>query len=446
MKKYLSSINLAKSIWFFGGIIICLGCKSGVHNGRNGEITPKIVDKTASSTTVLGRSKRDLIEKLTTGADNFELYLPLLRDKKVGIVTNQTGIISIKGGIQAVKNEKGESVGHGEIAGYSISIVDFLVGHKINVQKIFAPEHGFRGIADAGEHIIDGKDSKTGVPIFSIYGNKKKLKPEQLDDIDIMIFDLQDVGARFYTYISSLHYMMESCAEANIPLLVLDRPNPNGGIVDGPVLENEFSSFVGMHQIPVLHGMTIGEYAQMINGEHWLKNGEQCRLTVIHCTNYSHKMAYNLPVKPSPNLPNEQAVNLYPSLCFFEGTNISVGRGTEKQFQIYGSPQLPKINFEFVPMPNLGSKEPMYQGKTCYGEDLSKVSKVTQLELKWLIAAYQNCEDKKMFFNPFFTKLAGTDKLQQQIEAEIPEIEIRKTWQQGLKDFKKTRQKYLLYP
>ncbi|WP_396155308.1 exo-beta-N-acetylmuramidase NamZ domain-containing protein, partial [Flavobacterium macrobrachii] len=307
------------------------------------------------------------------------------------------------------------------------------------------PEHGFRGTADAGELIKDGKDTKTGLPIISLYGNNKKPKPEQLAGIDVMVFDLQDVGARFYTYISSLHYIMEACAENNIPLIVLDRPNPNGSIVDGPILEKEHTSFVGMHQIPLLHGMTIGEYAKMINGEKWLKNGVECKLTVIPCLNYNREMAYSLPVKPSPNLPNDQSINLYASLCLFEGTNVSSGRGTEMQFQIYGSPFLPKSSFSFTPIPNFGAKDPMHNGKLCYGEDLTKIEKVRQLELKWLIKAYNSTSDKSKFFNDFFLKLAGTKKLREQIEAGISENEIRKSWDKGLNDFKTMRKKYLVY-
>ena len=359
---------------------------------------------------------------IKTGADNYENYLPLLKNQKIGIVTNQTGILSNK-----------------------THLVDFLLEKNIAIQKIFAPEHGFRGTADAGEHVVDGKDSKTGLPIISLYGDNKKPKSEQLAGIDIMIFDLQDVGARFYTYISSLHYIMEACAENNIPLILLDRPNPNINIIDGPILETAFTSFVGMHPIPLLHGMTIGEYAKMINDQKWMKNGVQSKLTVIPCTNYSRKMNYNLPVKPSPNLPNDQAVNLYASLCLFEGTNVSVGRGTEKQFQIYGSPYLPKSYFSFIPKPNFGAQNPVYNGIECYGEDLSQNSRVNQLELKWLIKAYQSTTNKSKFFNPFFTKLAGTKKLQQQIENGSSEKEIRESWKKGLMEFKEMRMKYLIY-
>ena len=359
---------------------------------------------------------------LKTGADNYEKYLPLLKDKKIGIVTNQTGILSNK-----------------------THLVDFLLDKKIAVQTIFAPEHGFRGTADAGEHIVDGKDQKTGLPIISLYGDNKKPKPAQLAGIDVMLFDLQDVGARFYTYISSLHYVMEACAENGIPLIILDRPNPNGRIVDGPLLEKEFTSFVGMHPIPLLHGMTIGEYGKMINGEKWLKDGIQCNLTVIPCSDYKREMNYSILVKPSPNLPNDQSINLYASLCLFEGTNVSMGRGTEKQFQIYGSPFLTKTNFSFTPKPNFGAKDPLYNGKECFGEDLTAYPKLNRLELKWLLKAYQNTSDKTKFFNAFFTKLAGTKKLQQQIENGISEEKIRASWKKDLESFKKMRTKYLIY-
>ena len=359
---------------------------------------------------------------IKTGAEDYEAYLPLFENKKIGIVTNPTGI---------VENKK--------------HLVDFLIEKKVDLQKIYAPEHGFRGTADAGEIIKDGKDIKTNLPIISLYGNNKKPKSEQLAGIDIMLFDIQDVGARFYTYISTLHYVMEACAENNIELLVLDRPNPNGSIIDGPVLEMQQKSFVGMHPIPVLHGMTIGEYAKMINGEKWLANGIQCKLKVVPCTYYNREMKYNLPVKPSPNLPNDQSINLYASLCFFEGTNVSVGRGTEKQFQIYGSPFLLKTDFSFTPIPNFGAKEPMHKDILCYGEDLTKIKKVTRLELKWLLKAYANTSDKANFFNDFFTKLAGTKKLHEQIIEGVSEKEIRKSWEFDLTTFKEIRKKYLIY-
>lgn len=375
-------------------------------------------------------SRQEIIDLPTpagikTGADNYEIYLPMLKGKKIGVVTNQTGIVNYNGS--------------------TLLLPDFLVAQKIDVQKIYAPEHGFRGTADAGELIKDGKDTKTGLSIISLYGSNKKPSAAQLAGIDILVFDLQDVGARFYTYISSLHYIMEACAENNIPLIVLDRPNPNGNIIDGPVLEKENSSFVGMHPIPLLHGMTIGEYAKMINGQKWLKSGVQCKLSVVSCTSYKRNMKYNIPVKPSPNLPNNQSINLYASLCLFEGTNVSMGRGTNKQFQLYGSPFLPKTGYSFTPLPNEGAKDPVYNGKLCYGEDLSKVEEVKQLELKWLLKAYNETSDKSKFFIPFFTKLAGTKKLQEQIISGESEAEIRISWHAGLTEFKKMRKPYLIY-
>lgn len=390
------------------------------------------IDKTKNQIIVNEFEKNNLI---ITGAENINFYLDLIKNKKVGIITNQTGIL----------REKKTNITQNQNPIY-VSIVDYLIeNQKINIIKIFAPEHGFRGTADAGEKIIDGKDSKTSLPIYSLYGDNKKPKPETLQDLEVMIFDLQDVGARFYTYISTLHYIMEACAEANIILIVLDRPNPNINVIDGPILEKEYQSFIGMHPIPILHGMTIGEYAKMINGEKWLANKVQCSLEVIPCKNYNRNSFYSLPVKPSPNLPNDQAINLYASLCLFEGTNVSSGRGTEKQFQMYGSPFLPSSDFSFTPIPNFGSKEPMHKNKLCYGEDLSKSPKVNQLEIKWLIKAYNTTQDKNNFFIPFFIKLAGTKKLQQQIENGIPENEIRNSWTKGLNDFKIMRKKYLIY-
>lgn len=386
-----------------------------------------------------------LSNTVLTGADNHKSYLPLLKNRKIGILTNQTGTVKDITILSESSVEDELTIQTFESKIELKHVVDFLIENEVNVQKIFAPEHGFRGTADAGELIKDGKDTKTGLPIISLYGNNKKPTPEQLSGIDVMLFDLQDVGARFYTYISSLHYLMEACAENNIPLIVLDRPNPNGNIVDGPTLEMENKSFVGMHPIPVLHGMTIGEYAKMINGEKWLNNGIQCDLTVIECLNYDRNKPYSLPVKPSPNLPNDKSINLYASLCFFEGTNVSVGRGTDKQFQIFGSPFLKNMDYSFTPKPNLGAKDPLHNGKVCYGRDLSEVENVNRLELKWLIEAYQNTPDKTKFFNNFFIKLAGTSKLQQQIEQGLNEVEIRKSWEKDLEAFRKTRDKYLIY-
>jgi uncharacterized protein YbbC (DUF1343 family) len=376
---------------------------------------------------------------LKTGAERTNLFLQFLNKKNVAVVGNQTSIIerSWKRETETTKQKP-------------IHLVDSLLSLGINVDKVFAPEHGFRGKHDAGETIKDGIDTKTGLPVISLYGENKKPSANQLQNIDVVIFDIQDVGARFYTYISSLHYVMEACAELKIPVIILDRPNPNGHYIDGPVLELEHKSFVGMHKVPVVYGMTIGEYGQMINGEKWLENGIQCDLTVIPLQGYTHQKEYNLPEKPSPNLPNEKSINLYPSLCFFEGTNVSVGRGTEMQFQVVGSPDLKSkpFNFKFIPKPNEGAKYPKHDGKICFGYDLRLEKKLDRIELKWLIDFYQGYKThakEKDFFTIFFTKLAGTEKLQQQIEQGLLEQEIRKTWQKDLEDFKKVREKYLIY-
>ena len=378
---------------------------------------------------------------IVTGANQLDSYLNLLKNKSVGIVANQTSVI---------KNFKKTSSRFSSglkvtVINYT-HIVDSLLQHQINIKKVFAPEHGFRGKADAGEAIKDGKDAKTGIDIVSIYGKNKKPSSEQLKGLDIMVFDIQDVGARFYTYISSLHYIMEACAENNIPILILDRPNPNGHYTDGPILEPEHKSFVGMHPIPIVHGMTIGEYAKMINGEKWLKDGIQCAVTIIPCKNYNKQKTYSLPIKPSPNLPNDISINLYPSLCFFEGTNISVGRGTNKQFQVYGAPQLPKTDFSFTPQPNEGAKHPKHQDKKCNGYDLSEAPNLAELNLEWLINAYKNSPEKASFFNKFFTKLAGTKKLQEQIEKGMENNTIKDTWKEGLVNYNNMRKQYLLYP
>ncbi|MTG97026.1 MULTISPECIES: exo-beta-N-acetylmuramidase NamZ domain-containing protein [Myroides] len=366
---------------------------------------------------------------IIVGAQNSSLYLDKIKNKKVGILTNQTGVVKS----DLTSND------------YDTSVVDYLLSNGVNITKIYAPEHGFRGTADAGELIKDGKDAQTGLPIISLYGNSKKPSVEQLNNIDVMLFDLQDVGARFYTYISSLHYLMEACAENNIPVIILDRPNPNISIIDGPTLEMENKSFVGMHPIPAMHGMTIGEYGQMINGQKWLKKGIQCDLTVIPVLNYDRTKSYDLPVAPSPNLPNQKAINLYASLCFFEGTNVSSGRGTNLQFQIYGSPYLKNMPYSFTPKPNAGAKDPMNNGKMCYGENLSAIENVDKLEIKWLLKAYQNSVNKEKFFTNFFIKLAGTNKLKQQITSGKSEQQIRASWQDDLDQFKIMRSPYLIY-
>ncbi len=409
----------------------------------------KTKEESVQNNKILYQSQNDNSYKtnidIVVGANQTETYLPILNGKRVGIVANQTSVIKVKRKNSGIRNNETPGI---EITNFSyIHLVDTLLKRNINIKKVFAPEHGFRGKADAGEVVKDGIDTKTSLPIVSLYGKNKKPSPEQLADLDIVIFDIQDVGARFYTYISSLHYVMEACAEANIPLLILDRPNPNGYYIDGPILEKEHKSFVGMHPIPVVHGMTIGEYAKMINGEGWLEHHIKCNITVIEMQNYTHNKTYSLPIKPSPNLPNDQAINLYPSLCFFEGTNVSAGRGTSKQFQIYGSPYLDKTiyNFKYIPSPNQGAKYPKHDGVLCYGEDLSKQEIMSQLDLSYLINAYQNSIDKNIFFNSFFTKLAGTKALRLQIESGVSEKDIRSTWVKGLSEYKTMRRNYLIY-
>jgi len=402
-------------IWFIISLLL-ISCGS---RGKNQETRGKKQD---TNVKLVAKNNE---QSIIVGADNLNEYLPLLKNKNIAIVANQTSIVN--------KN---------------IHLVDYLNKQFPNkLQRVFAPEHGFRGKADAGEHIKNGIDKKTGLPIISLYGKNKKPNKAQLKNVDIVIFDIQDVGVRFYTYISTLHYIMEACAEQNIPVIILDRPNPNAYYIDGPILEKEHKSFVGMHNVPLVYGMTIGEYAKMINGEKWLKNGIQCELTVVPLKNYTHQTEYVLPIKPSPNLPNSKSINLYPSLAFFEGTNVSCGRGTEMQFQLFGSPFLNKkyFDFEFTPKPNFGSKNPKHNGKVCNGIDLRNNKKLNKLNLEWLIDAYVSTNDKSKFFNPFFTKLAGTKKLQQQIEQHYTYREIRKTWLKDLAKFKKIRSKYLIY-
>ena len=372
----------------------------------------------------------DTVTVLKTGAESTHLYLKLLKGKNIAVVANQTSVIQ-----KRTERKKNSVFTH---------LVDSLLSLKIKIKKVFAPEHGFRGKADAGEIIKNGFDRKTGLPIISLYGKNKKPSAVQLKGIDIVVFDIQDVGARFYTYISSLHYVMEACAETKIPVIILDRPNPNAQYIDGPILEMQHSSFVGMHKVPVVYGMTIGEYGKMINGEKWLKNGIQCDLKVIPLKHYTHETSYSLPIKPSPNLPNDKSINLYPSLCFFEGTNVSAGRGTEMQFQIYGSPFLTKNIFSFTPQTNEGAKYPKYKNKICFGEDLRTSENFNALDLSFLIKAYKQNSSKE-FFNKFFTKLAGTEKLQQQIEQGVSQKEIQKSWKKGLDTFKEVRSKYLIY-
>lgn len=366
------------------------------------------------------------IPKVILGNAKTTEYFPLLREKKLGFIGNHTSVIGKQ------------------------HVVDSLLAAGLKVVKVFSPEHGFRGKADAGEKVASEIDSATGLPIISLYGSNKKPSATALEGIEVLLFDIQDVGARFYTYISTLHYVMEAAAENNIPLIVLDRPNPNGHYVDGPVLEEKFQSFVGMHPVAVVHGMTIGEYAQMINGEYWLKNGVQCELTVIPCENYNHQKPYDLTIPPSPNLPNMRSIYLYPSLCFFEGTPVSIGRGTTFPFQLIGHPNLKGYAYSFTPKPSSGAKSPKLNGQVCYGINLSETDSdslraVGELQLDWLLKVYKGYQGKASFFTSFFNLLAGTDQLKEAIESGKTEQEIRKTWEPALSNFKTMRKKYLLY-
>jgi len=385
----------------------------------------------------------DKIKDIVVGANQIEKYIDLLKDKNIALVANHTSVI--------FKNDKTISDNQ--------HLVDSLLSLKINIIKVFAPEHGFRGTADAGEQISDINDPLTGLPIISLYGknkkptpgqlyNYKKPTPEQLHNVDVVVFDIQDVGVRFYTYISTLFNVMEACAENGIPVIVLDRPNPNGHYVDGPVLQKESKSFAGIGPIPLVYGMTIGEYGKMVNGEKWLKDSIQCDLTVIPLKNYTYTSTYSLPLRPSPNLPNDKSINLYASVCMFEGTNVSCGRGTEKQFQIFGSPYLPKetYTYTFTPQSNFGSKTPRYLNEECYGLDLSETENLNSLDFSWLINAYNATTEKDKFFREEkFNKLAGTVKLKEQIENGLTIEEIKASWQEDLIAFKKIREKYLLY-
>lgn len=367
------------------------------------------------------------------GAERMGEYLPMLEGKKVAVFANHTSVVG------------------------SSNLIDTLVKRGVKISVVFGPEHGFRGTADAGEKIDNVTDPATGIPVISLYGKKRKPSAEDLKDIDIMIFDIQDVGVRFYTYISSLEEYMESAIENNKPLIILDRPNPNGFYVDGPVLDPKFKSFVGMQPVPIVYGMTIGEYARMLVGENWLSpekhSSSNLNLTVIPCDNYTHKSKYILPVKPSPNLPNIQSIYLYPSTCFFEGTVLSEGRGTDRPFQLFGHPTLPNTLVRFTPRSIEGAKNPKLLNKECYGWDLSGTPQETlqkvngRVQLKWLIDAYKLFPQKDSFFlkSNFINLLAGSDALAKQIKEGKSETEIRKSWEPALSNFKKIRTKYLLY-
>lgn len=410
---FLSSFKNTVLLWFL------LLCNCGNPS--------KITEKPLPSVAVETEASPEL--PVIVGANRTAEYVPFLKGKKVGIVANQTSVIFKENG------------------GY-IHLVDSLLSLQMEITKVFAPEHGFRGEADAGAKVKDAKDPKTGLPLISLYGKNKKPTPDQLKGLDIVIFDIQDVGVRFYTYIATLQLVMEACAESKIPVLVLDRPNPNGHYVDGPTMETAHRGFLGMTNIPLVYGMTIGEYAKMINEEGWLEGKNKASLRVITLENYTHLSAYSLPIRPSPNLPNDVAINLYPSLGLFEGTNVNAGRGTEFQFQRYGAPFLDtsKYDFSYTPKPNFGASDPKHKNVLCFGKDLSKTPRLAKVDLTWLIDAYTHTKDKSLFFlTSGFTKHAGTEILQKQIENGLSAEAIRETWQKDIADFKKLREKYLLY-
>ena len=368
---------------------------------------------------------------IVVGANQISRYIDYINKKNIGIVANHTSVIF----------KKDNTYTH---------LVDSLLLLNIKISKIFTPEHGYRGENYDGENVSDKVDQNTGLEIISLHGKNReygKISDSDLIDIELMIFDIQDVGTRFYTHISTLHYVMEACARNNIPLLVFDRPNPNGSYIDGPVLENENKSFVGMHPVPIVYGMTIGEYAQMINGESWLNNKLKCNLKIIKLLNYKHDSSYSLLINPSPNLPNDRSIFLYPSLCLFEGTNVSVGRGTTNQFQIFGSPYLDQkiYSFKFTPKPNQGSKYPPHNNEKCYGLDLRNNLLERKLSLNYIIDAYKNTTNKTEFFNDYFIKLSGTKDLKNQIINNTSEDVIRESWKDKIDEFKLVRKKYLIY-
>jgi len=361
------------------------------------------------------------------GAERTDQYLLKMKGKKVGLIVNHTSLVQEK------------------------HLVDFLLENEIEIVQIFSPEHGFRGNADAGEEIDSGKDVRTGIGIFSLYGKNRKPTPESLSDLDLLVFDIQDVGCRFYTYISTLHYVMEAAAENGKPLLLLDRPNPNGDYVDGPVLEDGFKSFVGMHPIPIVHGCTVGELARMINGENWLNEGRRCDLEIIPLLNWDHNQHYSLPGKPSPNLPNDRSIRLYPSLCFFEATDVSVGRGTKFPFQVIGAPRNNLGEFTFTPQSIPGmAKNPLHENQVCYGIDLREMqfSQIPKFTLSYFLDFYHKYENKSEFLirERWFNLLAGTGQLLADIRAGKNEPEIRASWKPALEKYKLMRKKYLLYP
>jgi len=441
---FLKSFKSTVFIWFLG--LLACGNQPKIEKAVTG---PELISKD----TVV--QKPVIVAANRTGA-----YLSLLQDKKVGVVANQTSLIFKEARAksqeprqkkeveqQNASEEKLRTTNY-ELRTTHTHLVDSLLSLNVDIKKVFAPEHGFRGAADAGEKVKDGVDSTTGLPLISLYGKNRKPTNEQLKDLDIVLFDIQDVGVRFYTYLATLQLVMEACAANNVPIIVLDRPNPNAHYVDGPTMKKAHTSFLGMTEIPLVYGMTIGEYGQMINEEGWLAGGKKADLKVIPLENWTYDTEYSLAVRPSPNLPSDKAINLYPSLGLFEGTNINAGRGTEFQFQRYGASFLDstQYSFNYVPIPNFGSKHPKEEGKICFGKDLAEIPKMSEVSLQWLLDAYMNSADKSKVFNTDgFTAHAGITNLQKQIEKGLSEAEIKITWQTDLEKFKKIREKYLMY-
>lgn len=423
----LSFLALRKytKVFALESILLLLLTQCSLTNAK--AVDPTDYSHSVPTVLVEGEEENELLapKRLLLGIDRVHLILDSIVDKRIAVVANQTAVVN------------------------DVHLVDTLLSLGLDVKKVFAPEHGFRGTADAGEHVESKVDSKTGLPLISLYGSNKKPTKEQLEDVDVVIYDIQDVGVRFYTFISTLHYVMKACAENNKTVYVLDRPNPNGHYVDGPVLQKEFKSFVGMHPVPIVYGMTIGEYALMVNGEGWLEDSSTCDLRVVPCKYYHHKMKYNLPIDPSPNLKTPAAIAFYPSLCLFEATVVSVGRGTERPFEWFGHPKFPNEGVSFTPRSMEGAKNPMYENELCYAIDVEEESKnrLYQLNLTWLKrAAFLLKDEEKFVKNPsFFNRLAGNDQLIQQIQAGWSDKEIRATWKPGLDEFKDIRKKYLIY-
>ncbi len=412
VRKY-TNLSCPKSIW---SILIFLLFSFLSLQATGNEVVPR----DSNTFRFWGRKK-----PLILGIARMDLYFDSLVGKRVAIVSNQTSIIG------------------------NTHLVDTLFTLGIKIQKVFSPEHGFRGNADNGEKVHNEHDVKTGLDVISLYGHNRKPTKEQLADVDVVLFDIQDVGVRFYTYISTLHYVMEACAENKIPLIVLDRPNPNAHYIDGPVRDEQHKSFIGMHPVPIVYGMTIGEYAKMINHEYWLPDSLTCNLFVVPCKNYTHATKYVLPIPPSPNLRSEFAISLYPSLCLFEGTTVSIGRGTDTPFEVFGHPMFPTSDFQFTPTSGFGSKRPVNENKVCNGYDLKclGIIEINKLNIDWIIQAKTLLGDSIIFIDQpsFFDRLAGTSTLRQHILNNVPEEEIRNSWETDLERFRAIRKKYLLY-